>query len=102
MYPQLAPAVIHQADEHGETRSMSIDPRCLVRAPAHVLRQPSTRQAARVTVSFAMVISLLVGLFSSGVLAVTTVGATNTAANLDQCADGVVGPLAVACTGYAC
>jgi hypothetical protein len=80
---------------------MSIDPRFLVRAPARVLRQPSTRQAARVTVSFAMVISLLVGLFSSGVIAVSNVGASSSgvAANLDQCADGGVGSPAVACSG---
>src|SRR3989442_599360 len=78
---------------------MSIDPQVLTRGPARILRRRSTRQAARATVSFTMVIAILVGLFTSGVVTVRPVMAASVAASLSQCADGAVGTQPVACTG---
>src|SRR5438270_9940054 len=78
---------------------MSIDPRLVTEGTARVLQRQSTRQAARVAISFSLMIGILVGLFTSGVITVATVGAASVAASLSQCADGGVGTSAVACQG---
>src|SRR5437762_3077938 len=78
---------------------MSIEPKLVAHGPVRILRRQSTRQAARVAISFSLMIGILVGLFTSGIITVATVGAASVAASLSQCADGGVGTSAVACTG---
>src|SRR5260221_4431097 len=78
---------------------MSIHPTFATDGTARMLRRGSPPQAARVAVSFSMMIGILAGLFTSGVITVATVGAASVAASLSQCADGGVGTPAVACQG---